>query len=155
MFSVFSSLFFKWQTSCKLFFDLDPWSVFCSVSSLLLAVAVASKPFLWKGRSPTAAASGRSRDALRLPASRPLPGFDMQPADADLKIDGTFRVELVPGKYNLNLECWDVEPSMENPSAAKSFIPDTHLAGIKSGFKVDVQPDAKVVKFDADVPKPQ
>ena len=83
------------------------------------------------------------------------PGFDMQPADADLKIDGTFRVELVPGKYNLNLECWDVEPSMENPSAAKSFIPDTHLAGIKSGFKVDVQPDAKVVKFDADVPKPQ
>jgi hypothetical protein len=83
------------------------------------------------------------------------PGFDMHPADATLKPDGSFRVDLVPGKYVLNLECWDVEPSMENPAAAKSFLPDSHRSGMQSGFRVDVKPDAKIVKFEGNVPKPE
>jgi hypothetical protein len=64
---------------------------------------------------------------------QPAEGYPKLGGSADFGTDGSFKVQssgdkqgLVPGKYRVNLECWEVPPSMESatPSSGKSYVPD-------------------------------
>jgi hypothetical protein len=93
----------------------------------------------------------------------PAPNFPRKPGTAVFGTDGKFRVKtfaegdgLIPGKYLVNIECWESPPSMD-PGApkAKSYVPEKLQSGQKNGFKVEISPDEKgpkVLKFD--IPKP-
>jgi hypothetical protein len=88
----------------------------------------------------------------------PAAGFPRLGGTADLAQDGSFTVKstgenkygLVPGKYRINIENWEVMPSME-PGAPKekSYIP--------AGFQppeVEIKVDEKSKNVSFDVPKP-
>ncbi len=79
------------------------------------------------------------------------PGFDMQMGQAEISSDGSYSVDLVPGKYVLNLEIWEVPPG-EDPTAAKSYVPADYQSGVKSGFTLEVPVGSGRLKKDFDVP---
>ena len=92
------------------------------------------------------------------------PGNDMprKPGTSILATDGSFKAKtftdgdgLVPGKYVVNIECWEVPPSMgPKASMGKSYVPENFQSGAKSGFVIDVPFDAEgPVKVEFDVPK--
>jgi hypothetical protein len=66
----------------------------------------------------------------------PAPGFDNEPASSEIAVDGSYSVSLLPGKYVLNLESWEVPPSMESPGAEKSNLPKSYAG--KDRFKLEV-----------------
>lgn len=87
-------------------------------------------------------------------------GFSMHPASAKIAKDGSFTAVtenvgngLVPGTYVVNLTCWEVPPQMENPAAAKSYLPPKALAGgAIAGMRIEVKPDDKgPIIFNYDV----
>jgi hypothetical protein len=72
----------------------------------------------------------------------PAAGFPRLGGTATFNTDGAFTVKstgdkfgLVPGKYNVNVECWEELPSMEANKPGKSYVPDgfTHEIEIKPG----------------------
>jgi hypothetical protein len=90
-------------------------------------------------------------------AAEPAEGFPRRPGMADFDTDGNFVAEtfnpgdgLIPGRYVVNLECWEVPPTMGGPPA-KSYIPEKFKHGSTSGFEVIVEADQRgpvVVNFD-------
>ncbi|MEM7313560.1 MAG: hypothetical protein AAF497_10460 [Planctomycetota bacterium] len=89
--------------------------------------------------------------------AEPAEGYPRRPGMADFDTDGNFVAQtfkpgdgLIPGRYVVNLECWEVPPTMGGPPA-KSYIPDQYKHGSKSGFEVVVDADERgpiVVEFD-------
>lgn len=60
----------------------------------------------------------------------PAEGYPRLTGIGKFETDGSFTVQatgqskgLVPGKYAVKVECYEVEPTMQNP-AGKSYIPD-------------------------------
>ena len=82
----------------------------------------------------------------------PAPGFDMEMSSSVINEDGSYSARLLPGTYNINLEMWEVPPSMENPAAQKSFIPDKYKSTAGSGFQIEVPVGSGAFKKDFDVP---
>ncbi len=66
----------------------------------------------------------------------PAPGFDNEPGSSDIAPDGSYSVSLLPGKYVLNLESWEVPPTMEAPGSEKSYLPKSYSG--KDRFKLEV-----------------
>lgn len=120
--------------------------VFLGCTNEMLTIPVAGKITYGGGAWPKPA---RATFACEEAA----PGFEVHPADVELKTDGSFQVSLVPGKYVVNLECWEVEPTMENPAAAVSYLPLTHSSGAQGGIRFEVKPTDSKVEFNFDVPK--
>lgn len=72
-------------------------------------------------------------------------------ASAAVKPDGTFEVELVPGKYQVAVQSYDADPA-ENPNA-KSLVPKEFQSGGSSGLTLDVPKNGSVKELAWDVPK--
>jgi hypothetical protein len=87
-------------------------------------------------------------------------GFPGRPGQADFSPDGSFSVEsfegtpgLMPGTYAIRVECWEVAPSMESSTLAKSWLPKELAANglLKDELVIEPGSAAKVVNLD--VPK--
>lgn len=84
-------------------------------------------------------------------ATQAAPGMPNIPGSASVQPNGEFKVDLVPGSYVVNIECWEVEPAPDDPSRAKSYVPARMQGVDKPKFEVPV--GAKDVKFEFDIPK--
>jgi hypothetical protein len=58
---------------------------------------------------------------------------------------------LLPGKYNVGVECWITPPSMGGPPA-KSCVPVKFSNASTSGIVLTIEPGEKRKTFDFDVP---
>jgi hypothetical protein len=90
----------------------------------------------------------------------PSPGLPNRPTMGLFDADGRLTVTtytkgdgLIPGKYKIGVECWEVRPDIMSPHAAKSYVPTRYGSPETSGFTVVVEPSQKVVKLNLDVPK--
>ena len=90
----------------------------------------------------------------------PGTGLPARPATGHFDTGGTITVTsfaegdgLIPGKYRIGVECWDVPPRMGSPTPAKSFVPPRYASPATSGLAVSVQPGEKIVSLNLDVPK--
>jgi len=94
--------------------------------------------------------------------AEPTAGALTKPGLADFDIDGHFVVTtfqpgdgLLPGEYRVNVECWEVPPSMDSVQRPKSYLPEQFRSGATSGFKILVAADARgPIELNLDVPKP-
>jgi hypothetical protein len=89
----------------------------------------------------------------------PAPGLPNRPAMGLFDTDGTLTVTtykkgdgLIPGKYKIGVECWEVRPEMGGPPP-KSYVPERYGSSATSGFTVTIEPGQKVVTLNLDVPK--
>jgi hypothetical protein len=72
------------------------------------------------------------------------PGFPTRPGTGDFGPDGVLSVTtfeqgdgLMPGKYQITVECWDAEPVMGGPPS-KSYLARKYQNATTSGLTVDV-----------------
>lgn len=87
--------------------------------------------------------------------------LSQHPATGEFDLDGALTVTtfkkgdgLLPGKYRIAVECWEVPPQMGSPpTPAKSYVPARYNSPVSSGFTVDVESGQQVVKLNLDVPK--
>ncbi len=84
----------------------------------------------------------------------PPPGIPMRPGTGDFDRDGAYAVKsfkpgdgLLPGKYQVRIECWEVPPNMEG-RPVKSFIPQRYHVAEESGFELDVPSGSGAITFD-------
>ncbi|MBI3465996.1 MAG: hypothetical protein HY000_23525 [Planctomycetes bacterium] len=89
----------------------------------------------------------------------PAPGYPMRPATGHFDVDGQFTATtfepgdgLIPGRYKVGIECWEVEPNMEGRPAV-SHVPATYQNPETSGFEVNVTPEGGQQEFKFDVPR--
>jgi hypothetical protein len=97
---------------------------------------------------------------LNFAVESPAPGMLDRPAMGLFDTDGKLTVTtftkgdgLIPGKYSLAVECWEVRPDMMSPTPPKSYVPKRYSSAQTSGLTVVVEPGQKVVKLNLDVPK--
>ncbi len=89
----------------------------------------------------------------------PAPGFPRMPGMGDVNKDGSYfvttqpdRVGLVPGKYRVSVEIWEVPPTMGGPPA-KSYVPKKYRAAATSGIELEVPANAtEAIEFNFDIP---
>ena len=89
------------------------------------------------------------------------PGLPLRPASAKFDTDGSFLVTsfddgdgLVPGKYQVGVECWENPPSMMAGSGpVVSYVPHAFQSSKSSGLEVTVNPGDRLVEVTFDVPK--
>lgn len=92
------------------------------------------------------------------PVSAPQ-GKTLHPGSATFGKDGKYTVMtgqtpgLAPGEYTATIECWETPPSMDNPSAAKSYAPARYSNPSQSGLKLKIEPTDRSKDFSFDVPK--
>jgi hypothetical protein len=73
-------------------------------------------------------------------------GIPQRPGSATFSTDGKFRAGtfttsdgLIPGKYRINIECWEHPPSMAyGAPVAKSCVPKEFQSGKSSGLEIVV-----------------
>jgi hypothetical protein len=97
-----------------------------------------------EGRVTLAGGNWPRKGLIYFTPAEPAPGYPRRGGMADFDLDGTFSAEtfepgdgLIPGRYVVNLECWEVPPTMGGPPA-KSCIPQLYQHGTTSGFEVTV-----------------
>jgi hypothetical protein len=84
---------------------------------------------------------------------------NLHPGSGSFGTDGRFSVKsgqasgLVPGTYGVRIECWETPPSMENPSAAKSYVPEKYRNAATSGLTLEIKAGESSKEFTADIPK--
>ena len=81
-----------------------------------------------------------------------------RPATGKFDVDGkltvtTFRKGdgLMPGRYKLGVECWDVPPRMGSPTPPVSYVPERYQSAATSGLTVSVEPGQRVVRVQLEV----
>ncbi len=84
-------------------------------------------------------------------------GFPMRPGTGDFDQEGYFTTKtfdpgdgLMPGKYTMLIECWQVPPNMEG-KPSKTFVPAKYQSAQTSGFKLDITPDMGPQEITLDV----
>jgi hypothetical protein len=97
---------------------------------------------------------------LYFTAKSTSPGMPNRPALGAFDTDGKLTVTsakkgdgLVPGKYKIAVECWEVPPQMGATLAPKSYVPARYASPATSGLTVAVEPGQKVVELHLDVAK--
>lgn len=85
------------------------------------------------------------RGMLFFAPSEPAEGFPRRPGTADFNEDGEFEASsfktgdgLLPGKYVVNVECWEVPPSMGAGPPAKTAVPAGQENGADCGRTIEV-----------------
>lgn len=99
---------------------------------------------------------------IQFAPAAPAPGFPLRPGAGTFQADGAFKVTsftpgdgLVPGKYEVSVECWESEMQMSptggDPLPGKSAVPDKFRSGKTSGWVLDVAPGSGALdlKYDA------
>ena len=84
-------------------------------------------------------------------------GFPLRPGTGAFGTDGRYRAQtfdpgdgLMPGKYTLSVECWDVPPDMSgNPS--KSHVPKKYQTPKTSGLTLEITPNMRSQVLDLDL----
>ena len=97
---------------------------------------------------------------LYFTTAKPAPGFPARPGSAAFGKDGSFSATtfqpndgLMPGAYRVNIECWELRPSMDAP-AGKSYVPIKFQSGMTNGFEVVVPADSSgPIELSFEVPK--
>jgi hypothetical protein len=88
-------------------------------------------------------------------------GEPVIPTVVSMAKDGSFVAEssvgagLVPGKYQVAVECWELPPDesrTENP-LGKSYVPKKYQDPATSGLSFDVPPGSGAMEVKLDVPK--
>ena len=88
---------------------------------------------------------------------QPAEGFSKLSGSADFAADGSFTVQstgnkqgLLPGKYRVNLECWEEQPSMAGatPTPGKSYVPEGWVSP-----EIEIPVGAASHQVTIDVPK--
>jgi hypothetical protein len=134
---------------------------------LLLASLTALLPFLVscaksgppripvKGKITYAGGDWPKPAMVDFAAIKPAEGMPNQGASTEIKGDGQFAVELVPGEYAINITCWEVEMQPDNPNSGKSYIPKRYQqTGHADRLTVNVPLGAKdPVTFNVDIAK--
>src|SRR5262245_7129088 len=84
-------------------------------------------------------------------------GFALRPGSGAFGTDGRYRAPtfepgdgLMPGKYTLSVECWDVPPNLTgNPS--KSHVPKKYQTPKTSGLTLEITPNMRSQVLDLDL----
>lgn len=90
-------------------------------------------------------------------------GFPLRPASGNVQLDGTFKVTsfepgdgLLPGKYEVSVECWKSQPQMSPTGGGmidgQSAVPDKYRSGKTSGWIVEVPAGSGPLELKYDVP---
>lgn len=97
---------------------------------------------------------------LYFTAESSAPGLPKRPALGGFDTEGKLTVStaekgdgLVPGKYRIAVECWEVPPQMGTSPSPKSYVPMRYTSAATSGLTVTVEPGQKVVTLNLDVTK--
>jgi len=87
----------------------------------------------------------------------PAEGFSRRPASADFDAQGRFTVKsweagdgLVPGRYKVIVECWEVAPMM-GQGPPKTYVPEKYLSDTTTDLEVDITPSDSSKKLELDV----
>jgi len=91
----------------------------------------------------------------------PAEGFPRRPASADFDVEGRFEVKswdagdgLVPGRYKVTVECWEVAPMMgEGPP--KSYVPEKYQSTATSDLEIEITRDDSSREIELDVREPR
>lgn len=101
-----------------------------------------------------------AKGVLYFTPTEPADGMPRRPAPADFDTDGRFAASsfkrgdgLVPGRYRVAVECWEVAPDMQNFRIPKSYVPSRFHTAATSDLEVDIPPGAGAVEVTLDVPK--
>ncbi|WP_254513129.1 hypothetical protein [Anatilimnocola floriformis] len=85
--------------------------------------------------------------------TKPAPGMPGKTITTVAAADGSYLVQLPPGEYVISITCNEIEPSPDNPSTRKSYLPDRFAIG-ENRQKVTVPVDTKgTIDLTWDVPK--
>jgi len=92
---------------------------------------------------------------------KPAPGYTRHPGTGEFGTDGRFTVGssagsagLVPGEYRVRVECWETQPTMDQPNSGKSYVPREYQQGKAEGMTLVIKPGQTEAEFNLDVPKP-
>ena len=84
-------------------------------------------------------------------------GFPLRPATGAFGTDGLYRAQtfdpgdgLMPGKYTLSVECWDVPPNMSG-APSKSHVPKKYQTPKTSGLTLEITPSMRAQVVDLDL----
>jgi hypothetical protein len=88
------------------------------------------------------------------------PGVPKRPASAHFDKNGNFRATsfkegdgLIPGRYKISVDCWEVKPTMGGPRA-KSYVPDKYQSVATSDMELMVTAGVPQRALVLNVPKP-
>jgi hypothetical protein len=81
-------------------------------------------------------------------------GFPTRSAAAQFGGDGRYSVRsfpkhegIIPGHYQVAVECWETPPNLEG-KRVQSYIAEKHQSPTTSGLALNVDPNAKPIRFD-------
>ena len=87
-------------------------------------------------------------------------GVPRRPASADFDTEGKFAVTtftpgdgLLPGKYRIGVNCWEVPMTMANPAPGKNAAPLKYRSPETSGLELTVEAGKSLTGLQLDVPK--
>lgn len=90
----------------------------------------------------------------------PSPGMPNRPAMGEFDTTGRLTVTtftkgdgLIPGKYRIAVECWEIRPEMGAATPPKSYVPSRYASPSTSGLAVTVKPGQKTITLNLDVAK--
>jgi hypothetical protein len=93
---------------------------------------------------------------LYLTTNDPAEGFPIRPATAEFDADGRFAAKtwdsgdgMMPGRYKITVECWEVPPTMGGPPS-KSYVPPKYESTATSPLEIALEPgdDEQVLQLD-------
>jgi len=84
-------------------------------------------------------------------------GYPRIPGTAEFDVEGNFSARtfepkdgLMPGRYTVRVDCWEVVPTMANP-AGKSYLPAQYSDPAASGLEAVVGADVELCELSLDV----
>ena len=95
---------------------------------------------------------------LYLTAESPASNATTRPAIAKFDADGNVTVTtfktgdgLMPGRYRIAVECWEIPPKMGDRTPPKSYVPARYTSPGSSGLALTVEPGQTFVAMNFDV----
>jgi hypothetical protein len=99
---------------------------------------------------------------LYFTAESPAAGLPVRPATGKFDTEGNVTVTtftegdgLIPGKYKIGVECWEVAPTMGQQTPPKSYVPIRYDSPTSSGLTLMVETGQRSVRLDLDVARDQ
>jgi len=91
--------------------------------------------------------------------AEPAGDLPRRPGVADFDTDGYFTVKsfedgegLIPGRYLVGVECWEVPPSMGGPPPV-SYLDSKYQNPQTSGLELDIERGQDAERLELDIPK--
>ncbi len=135
----------------------------CSLALLLTVLSGCGQ----RGLKPVAVRGQITYDGGQWPkpgclyfTSQPANGVTTRPGIAGFGTDGRFQVTtsrpgdgLLPGEYQVSVECWEADSTMNPADLPRSFVPEMYQSGATSGLHLTVPADSsQPIEVQFDVP---